>query len=195
MKVGYARVSSTGQNLEAQIEILKRSGCEKIFQEKKSGTKRSSRYELENALDFVREGDTFLVTRLDRCSRNTLDLYKILEFLKSKKVNFKATEQEFDTSTSTGKLMMGLLSVIAEFETDLRAERQAEGIKSALDRGVKFGAKRKMTEEQVEEAIDLQQIGKMTNQQIADYFGVGRSTLLRYLAKHKKSLISSDISS
>ena len=73
IKVGYARVSSTGQNLEAQIELLKKAGCEKIFQEKKSRTKRTNRTELESALDFVREGDIFLVTRLDRCSRNTLD--------------------------------------------------------------------------------------------------------------------------
>jgi len=189
MKIGYARVSSTGQNLEAQVELLKRAGCEKIFQEKKSGTKRTDRTELENALDFVREGDTFLVTRLDRCSRNTLDLYKILELLNSKKVSFKATEQEFDTSTSTGKLMMGLLSVIAEFETDLRAERQAEGIKSALARGVKFGAKRKMTDEQVVEAMELQKKGDMTNQQIADMFGVGRSTLFRYVGEWKNEAI------
>jgi len=189
MRVGYARVSSTGQNLEAQVELLKRAGCEKIFQEKKSGTKRADRIELENALEFVREGDTFLVTRLDRCSRNTLDLYKILELLKNKKVDFKATEQEFDTSTSTGKLMVGLLSVIAEFETDLRAERQAEGIKSAMARGVKFGAKRKMTDEQVLEAIELQKSGAFTNQQIADRFGVGRSTLLRYLSEYKSNEI------
>jgi len=187
MRVGYARVSSTGQNLEAQVELLKKAGCEKIFQEKKSGTKRANRIELENALSFIREGDTFLVTRLDRCSRNTLDLYKILEFLNSKKVAFKATEQKFDTSTSTGKLMIGLLSVIAEFETDLRAERQAEGIKSALARGVKFGAKRKMTDEQVLEAIELQKKGDMTNQQIADKFGVGRSTFLRYVCEWKSS--------
>jgi len=192
MKIGYARVSSTGQNLEAQVELLKKAGCEKIFQEKKSGTKRTDRTELENALDFVREGDTFLVTRLDRCSRNTLDLYKILELLNSKKVAFKATEQEFDTSTSTGKLMMGLLSVIAEFETDLRAERQAEGIKSALARGVKFGAKRKMTDEQVVEAMELQKKGEMTNQQIADMFGVGRSTLLRYISEMKKAKVKNE---
>ena len=187
MKVGYARVSSTGQKLEAQIELLKRAGCEKIFQEKKSGTNRTNRAELENALDFVREGDTFVVTRLDRCSRNTSDLYKILELLKNKKVEFKATEQEFDTSTSTGKLMIGLLAIVSEFEIDLRAERQAEGIKSAMARGVKFGAKRKMTDEQVVEAMELQKKGEMTNQQIADIFGVGRSTLLRYVDDWKKN--------
>ena len=164
MKIGYARVSSTGQNLAVQIETLEKAGCDKIFQEKKSGRKIKDRIELERALEFVREGDTFLVTRLDRCSRNTLDLFKILELLKSKKVDFKATEQNFDTTTSTGKLMLGLLSVVAEFETDLRAERQAEGIQSALKRGVNFGATRKMTEQDVIEAMKLQKSGKMTNQ-------------------------------
>jgi len=84
-------------------------------------------------------------------------------------------------------VFLGLLSVIAEFETDLRAERQAEGIKSALARGVKFGAKRKMTEEQVVEAMELQKKGEMTNQQIADMFEVGRSTLLRYVGEGKRS--------
>jgi DNA invertase Pin-like site-specific DNA recombinase len=186
MKVGYARVSSIGQNLEAQIELLQRAGCEKIFQEKKSGTTRSNRIELKNALDFVREGDVFVVTRLDRCSRNTLDLYKILEQLKNKKVDFKATEQEFDTSSSMGKMILGFLSVISEFETDLRAERQAEGIASALKRGVQFGAKRKMGDSQVIEAMELQKSGELTNQRIADRFGVGRSTLLRYVAEWKK---------
>ena len=186
MKIGYARVSSRGQNLEAQIELLTRAGCEKIFEEKKSGTSLTSRVELESALDYVREGDIFMVTRLDRCSRSTLDLYKILEILKEKGVEYKATQQDFDTSSSTGRLMMGLLSVIAEFETDLRAERQADGIKSALKRGVKFGAKRKMSDEQVVEAMALQKKGEMTNQEISDKFEVGRSTLLRYVAEHNK---------
>ncbi len=81
---------------------------------------------------------------------------------------------------------MGILAVIAEFETDLRKERQAEGIKSALKRGVKFGAKNKMTEEQVVEAIAIQKTGEFTNQQIAKKFEVGRSTLLRYVAKYKE---------
>jgi len=86
--VGYARVSSTGQNLEVQLELLKKAGATKIFEEKKSGKSIESRAELERALDYVREGDTFLVTRLDRIARNNLDLYKILETLKSKKVKF-----------------------------------------------------------------------------------------------------------
>lgn len=186
MKVGYARVSSTGQNLESQIESLKKAGCEKIFQEKKSARQLDNRIELQNALDFVREGDTLLVTRLDRAFRSNLDFYKSLEILKNKKVEFQATNQEFDSTTSYGRMMMGMLSVMSEFENDIRAERQLDGIKSAQARGVKFGAKRKMSDEQVIEAMELQKTGELTNQEIADRFGVGRSTLLRYLAEFKK---------
>lgn len=85
MKIGYARVSSAGQNLQSQIEALTKAGCEKIFQEKKSGTKTFNRPELQNALDFCREGDQFTVTRLDRCSRNVKDLHQIIETLKQRK--------------------------------------------------------------------------------------------------------------
>lgn len=187
MKVGYARVSSTGQNLQSQIEALEKAGCEKIFCEKKSGTQSSNREELKNALDFVREGDEFYVTRLDRCSRNVKDLHQIVETLNHKGVAFKATQQEIDTSTSAGRLMIGLLSIVAAFETDLRAERQADGIASAKRRGVKFGSKPVMDHEKVLQAIEMQNQG-MINQEIADHFEVARSTLLRYIANHKKSL-------
>lgn len=190
MKVGYARVSSTGQNLESQIEALEAIGCEKIFTEKKSGKQTDNRTELLNALDFVREGDSFIVTRLDRCSRSVADLHNILEQLNKKGVSFKATQQDFDTSTSTGRLMIGLLSIVSAFETDLRAERQADGIKSALKRGVKFGRSSKLTDDQVQKIIALQETGKYTNQQIADQFEVGRSTLLRYVANYKKKVNS-----
>ncbi|HFU74874.1 MAG TPA: recombinase family protein [Arcobacter sp.] len=186
MKVGYARVSSRGQNLETQIKILKEAGCEKIFQEKKSGKSSENRKEFKNALDFVREGDILIVTRLDRFARGNIDLYKNLAILHSKGVELKATHQEFDTTSSHGRAMLGVIATMAEFEIDLKAERQAEGIISAKARGVKFGAKPKMTTEQVQEAAKMQKTGEMTNQQIADYFGVGRSTLLRYMANNKK---------
>ena len=186
MKVGYARVSSSGQNLESQIELLEKAGCEKIFTEKKSGKQSDNRPELQNVLDFVRDGDEFIVTRLDRCSRSVKDLHNILDLLNTKNVSFKATEQSLDTSTATGRLMIGLLSIVSEFETDLRAERQNDGIKSAQKRGVKFGRSRKLTDEQVKEIIELQQTGEYTNQQIADKFEVGRSTLLREVSNFKK---------
>ena len=185
MKIGYARVSSSGQNLESQIEALEKVGCEKIFQEKMSGKHSDNRVELQNALDFVRDGDEFYVTRLDRCSRSVKDLHEIIDRLNAKGVSFKATEQDLDTSTSTGRLMIGLLSIVSAFETDLRAERQADGIKSAIKRGVKFGRVAKMSDEQVTQAIQMQNDG-MINQNIADNFGVGRSTLLRYISKYKR---------
>lgn len=187
MKVGYARVSSTGQNLESQLDILKQYGCEKIFMEKKSGTKTYNRPELENTIDFVRDGDEFVVTRLDRCSRNVKDLHTIIEKLNDKKVSFKCTEQEIDTSTSSGRLMIGLLSIVSAFENDLRRERQADGIAAAKKRGVKFGNDKKLNDDNVFEALKMQKTG-MFNQDIANHFNVSRSTLLRYIATYKKEL-------
>ena len=184
MKVGYARVSSVGQNLQSQIESLEAVGCEKIFTEKKSGKQSSNREQLQEALDFVRSGDTLVVTFLDRCSRNVKDLHEIIDTLNEKGVSFKATEQDLDTSSSSGRLMIGLLSIVSAFETDLRAERQMDGIKSAQKRGVKFGKKAVFDEERTIKAIELQNQGTMTNQEISESFGIGKSTLLRYINKY-----------
>jgi len=185
MKVGYARVSSNGQNLNSQIEALELIGCEKIFTEKMSGKQQHNRIELQNALDFVRDGDTLIVTRLDRCSRNVKDLHQIIDTLNEKGVSFKATEQDIDTSSSAGRLMIGLLSIVSAFETDLRAERQMDGILSAQKRNIRFGAKPKFNGEKKIQAIEMQHLG-LTNQQIADGFEIGRSTLLRYISNYKK---------
>ena len=185
MLVGYARVSSSGQNLESQIESLKIEGCEKIFTEKKSATQNSKRKVLKEALEFCRSGDIFIVTRLDRCSRSVKDLHQIIDTLNEKGVSFQATEQDLDTSSSAGRLMIGLLSIVSAFETDLRAERQMDGILSAQKRGVQFGAKSKFNDEKTIQAIEMQHQG-LTNQQIADEFEIGRSTLLRYISSYKK---------
>ena len=145
-----------------------------------------NRIELQNALDFVRKGYTLLVTRHNRAFRSNLDFYKSLEILKNKKVEFQATSQEFDSTTSYGRMMRGMPSVMSEFENDIRDERQLDVMKSAKERGVKFGAKRKMRDEQVIKAMELQKTGELINQEIADKFGVGRSTFLRYVAEWKK---------
>ena len=181
--IGYARVSTSGQNIDPQIEILEKYGCDKIFQEKKSG-KDSERKQLAAALDYVREGDSFVVTRLDRCSRSTADLYRIVDTLNQKGVTFKATEQEFDTSNSMGKMMLGFLSLMAEFETDLRRERQMEGIKAKQATGFKFGRKRALTDAQIEKAIELKKT--KTVQEIADDFGVKKVTLDKNIARYLK---------
>ena len=188
MKVGYARVSSTGQNLESQIEALTAFGCEKIFEEKKSGTSMTKRLVLEEAIEFCREGDSFIVTRLDRCSRSVSDLQNIVSRLDAKNVSFICTEQsEVNTTTSNGKLMLNLLSAFAQFETELRAERQADGIASAKKRGIKFGKKKaNLSDEDLERAIKMQDEG-ITGATIAKEFGVARSTLLKYIKQYKES--------
>ena len=126
MKVGYARVSSIGQNLQSQIDALEAYGCEKIFQEKVSGTSTKGRNEFKEMLNFVRENDEVVVTRLDRCSRSVLDMQLIMKDLAEKNVTFSATEQSINTKTPEGKCFLNMLSIFSEFETSLRAERQKE---------------------------------------------------------------------
>ncbi len=189
MKIGYARVSSTGQNLEAQIELLKQAGCEKIFTEKKSGRQMNNRTVLRDAMDFCRESDTFVVSRLDRCSRSVKDLHIIIDSLTSKGVHFKATEQDIiDTSTSTGRLIISILSSINSFQIDVQREMQMDGIKNAQRRGVKFGRESRFNQDKTIQAIEMQSQG-MTNQEISDEFEIGRSTLLRYISSYKKKML------
>ena len=188
MKIGYARTSSSQQknSIETQIEQLEAAGCDKIFTEQKSGKQAENRKELKAALEFCREGDTFVVTRLDRCSRSVKDLHMIIDQLNNKNVGFKATEQELDTTTPAGRLMIGLLSIVSAFETDLRAERQADGIKSALEKGVHFGKKSiVLSDEQLQRAIELKEQGK-TSQEVATEFNISRSTLLKKIKEYKE---------
>ena len=134
MKVALARVSSVGQNLDSQLIALKEYGCEKIFQEKKSGTKAEDREVLREWIDFMRESDEAVVTRIDRCSRSVLDLQLIIKELESKGVTFAATEQSINTKTAEGKCFLNMLSVFSEFETNLRKERQMDGIRANKDK-------------------------------------------------------------
>ncbi|MFQ6371162.1 recombinase family protein [Shewanella sp. YIC-542] len=130
--IGYARVSTTGQSLDAQLAAL--STCDKVFQEKVSGAK-DDRPQLKLMLEFVREGDSVVVTKLDRLARNTRHLLEIAEFLATKKVTMKIQNLGIDTGTPTGKLMLTMVGAIATFERELMLERQAEGIALAKQRG------------------------------------------------------------
>ena len=132
---GYARVSTSEQNLTLQTETLTQYGCEMIRSEKVSGTSTDNRHELNTLLDFVREGDELVVTRIDRLARSVFDLQKIVRSLAEKGVALKATEQPIDTSTAAGKCFLDMLSVFAEFETNLRRERQMEGVAKAKAAG------------------------------------------------------------
>ena len=156
--VGYARVSSAGQDLSVQLEKLK--GCDKLFKEKRSGVD-VGRPELKRCLDYLREGDTLLVTKIDRLARSTSDLYRIVSKLADKGVAFKVLDDpSIDTSSRTGKLIMGILALIAEFENDIRHERQMDGIKKARERGIRFGRKPLLISKTIQEVRKLRKAGK-----------------------------------
>ncbi|MEG8038759.1 recombinase family protein [Sphingomonas sp. LR60] len=141
MLVGYARVSSAGQSLDVQFDALKAAGCEKLFAEKESGTSTDNRKALADALDFIREGDTLLVSRIDRLARSVGDLETIVATIKRKGAYLKAIEQPIDTSSPAGVAFLQMLGVFAQFETAIRKERQAEGIAKAKADGRYKGRK------------------------------------------------------
>lgn len=175
--IGYARVSSVGQSLEVQLDKLVH--CDKIFEEKKSAAS-GTRPHLETCLEYVREGDTLVVTRLDRLARSTLHLCQIADELEHKGVNLQVIDQNIDTSDATGRLLFNMLAAIAQFETEIRAERQMDGIKKAKDRGVLFGAKPKLTDAQIAELRQRRQNGELIRELMADY-GISKATVYRYL--------------
>ena len=177
MKIGLARVSSIGQNLDSQLIALKEYGCEKIFQEKKSGTKREGREVLEECLEYVREGDEFVVTRIDRCSRSVLDLQLIIKQLEQKKVTFAATEQSINTKTPEGKCFLNMLSVFSEFETNLRRERQLDGIKANRH---KFKGKQTTIDVKRIKALKEEGLGATA---IAKDMGIDRTSVYRLLKR------------
>tara|TARA_B100000963_G_C22329576_1_gene538031 strand:- start:74 stop:613 length:540 start_codon:yes stop_codon:yes gene_type:complete len=177
MKVGYARVSSVGQNLESQLIALKEYGCEKIFQEKVSGTSTKGREQLKEMLNFVRESDEVVFTRTDRVARSVLDLQLIVKELTEKGVSLTATEQPISTKDATSKCFLDMLSVFAEFETNLRKERQMDGIKANKDKFKGRG-----------QTIDIERIKTLKNEglgatAIAKNMGIDRTSVYRLLKK------------
>jgi len=174
---GYARVSTIGQDLEIQEAALRAAGCQTIRSEKKSGSGRGSRTELQILLDFLRAGDTLVVTRIDRLARSMKDLQDIVHELKGRGVSLKATEQPIDTGTAAGKAFLDMLGVFAEFETNLRRERQTEGIEAAKARGVYKGGKPR---------IDPEDIRRLAAEgvkpaHIARQLGISRGTVYRFM--------------
>lgn len=179
--VGYARVSSAGQSLDVQLDKLKAYGCTRVFAEKRSGRQAESRPELQACLQFVREGDTLVISRLDRMARSILDLAKIADQLKKKGIALRVLDQSIDSGTSEGRLMFSLLASFAEFENDIRAERQADGIAKAKERGVAFGRKRALTPEQCNRIRVLREEENFSVPQLAVRFNVGPATVYRAL--------------
>jgi DNA invertase Pin-like site-specific DNA recombinase len=179
--VAYARVSSAGQSLEVQLDQLRATGAEEIFQEKRSGTSTEGREQLEAALRFVRKGDVFLVTRLDRLARSMTDLRKIADMLTEKGVGLRVLQQgSIDTTRSDGRLLLNILASFAEFETDIRRERQMDGIAKAKAAGKYRGRKPSIDPAQIA-ALKAEGHGPSA---IAKKLGIGRASVYRVAGCH-----------
>jgi DNA invertase Pin-like site-specific DNA recombinase len=174
---GYARGSTTDQDLTIQVEALRKTGCEVIREEKRSGTTREGRQELDTLLQFLRSGDTLMITRIDRLARSIGDLQDIVRALKAKGVALKATEQPIDTGTAAGNPFLDMLGVFAEFETNLRKERQLEGIAKAKQAGVYKGRKPSIEPAKIRE-LQAEGLGATD---IAKRLGIGRASVYRVM--------------
>ncbi|MBK8177227.1 MAG: recombinase family protein [Rhodospirillales bacterium] len=186
---GYARVSSIDQDLSIQQAALRAAGCDVVRAEKVTGTRRDSRRELQMLLDFLRTGDTLMVTRIDRLARSLKDLQDIVHELKAKGVALKATEQPIDTGSAAGKAFLDMLGVFAEFETNLRRERQMEGIKAAKERGVYRGRKPSIDPAEVRRLRVEEKLGPAA---IAQRLGIGRASVYRVLHAGQPALIGTE---
>lgn len=175
--IGYARVSTEDQDCSIQEEALRKAGATIVRSERKSGTTTSGRTELATVLDFLREGDTLLITRIDRLARSLMDLEGIVAQLREKGAYLRATEQPIDTSSPAGRAFLQMLGVFAEFETAIRRERQLEGIAKAKAAGVYKGRKPSVPAEEVKR---LKGEG-MGAAQIAKQLGIARSSVYEAL--------------
>jgi DNA invertase Pin-like site-specific DNA recombinase len=176
-------LSSIGQSLDVQLDKLKH--CDRIYQEKKSGTS-GKRPQLKACLDYVRDGDTLVVTRLDRLARSTLHLCQIAADLEHKQVNLQVLDQNIDTGDATGRLLFNMLGAIGQFETEIRAERQMDGIQKAKERGVHFGRKRSLNVRQINELRDRRMQGVLIKTLMKDY-GLSKASEYRYLGSTERT--------
>ncbi len=174
--VGYARTSTTDQNLDAQIELLHDAGADRIYHEKISGVSKN-RPELVALLDYVRKGDTVVICKIDRIARNTKHLLEIVETLKIKGVTLKILDINIDTNTPTGKLMLTMIGAVATFEREIMLERQKEGITRAKEQGLYKGRK-PTARAKSKQVLELLAKG-MTKQAVADTLNIGVASVYR----------------
>jgi len=177
--IGYARVSTSDQDCAIQEAALKAAGCDVVRSEKRSGTTVKGRDELATVLDFLRPGDTLMVTRIDRLARSLYDLEGIVRQITAKGAHLKTTEQPVDTGSSAGKAFLQMLGVFAEFETSLRKERQLEGIAKAKGAGKYKGRKPSVPVDDIRR-LASEGLGASA---IAKQLGVGRASVYRALGE------------
>ena len=179
--IGYARVSTQEQHPEGQTDALSAAGCEKLFVEHASGVL-ARRPALDDALAYLRDGDTLVVTKLDRLGRSVKNLKDTVDDLQSRGIGLRALSQGIDTTTPGGRLFFHMLAAIAEFEHDLIVERTHDGLAAARARGRKGGGRFKMTATKAKQARAMYDTRQHTVQEIAETFGVSRGTIYRHLA-------------
>lgn len=185
MLIGYARVSTLDQNLDLQEKALQNSGCNKIFVDKASGS-RSARPGLEKSLEMLREGDTFIVWKLDRLGRNIKDLIDFVKDLESKKIQFKSLTDNIDTSTPSGRFFFHTMAALAQMERELIIERTKAGLKAARERGRIGGRKRRMTSSKLESAKKLLLSGTPPKD-VANSLNISIPTLYRWLPANARN--------
>ena len=184
--IGYARVSTQDQNLERQIDALNAYGIDRLYQEKMTGT-RQHRPELDAMLSRLEEGDTVVVESLSRLGRSTKDLLTLIDLFESKKVKLVSLKENIDTSTSTGRLLITVLSALSQFERDVIVERTNEGLAAARARGRK-GGRPKVADTKIRQALKLYDTKQYSLKEIESLTGVKASTLYRRLKDEKKNL-------
>lgn len=189
--IGYARVSTKGQNLDRQIAALQSAGCQRIFSDKKSG-KNAEREELQKALDYLRPNDTLVVPSLDRLGRSIQDLINIVGGLRKDGIGFRSLHEALDTTTPGGRLVFHVFAALAEFIRELIVQGTHEGIAAARARGQRLGRPPAMTEEQIRHARALLADPEASISSIAKLLSVSRTTIYKYVpelrAGHRPSV-------
>lgn len=180
MLIGYARISTTEQNITLQIDALQNAGCEKIFEDKVSGAK-AERTGLREALEFVRKGDTLLVWRLDRLGRSLIHLIETVTQLNDRDIGFRSLQESIDTTTSGGRLVFQIFGALAEFERNLIRERTQAGLIAARARGRKGGRPKALDATKTDLAYSLYDEKRHTIKEICQILGISKPTLYAYL--------------
>lgn len=187
MNIGYARVSTADQHLHMQQDALRQAGCNETFTDIASGAK-TARPGLENALDYLREGDTLVVWKLDRLGRSIQHLIEMIKGLNERKIGFKSLQENIDTTTSGGKLIFHIFSALAEFERDLIKERTTAGLKAARARGRLGGRPPLLEGNQITKMLGHYDEKKLTVAEICKIYGISRPSFYNYLKKRNKAI-------
>jgi DNA invertase Pin-like site-specific DNA recombinase len=180
MLIGYARVSTLDQNLDLQRDALKRAGCDKIYEEKKSGKAGTIRPELESALAYLRPDDILVVWKLDRLGRSLVEMMRTIDGLRRDNVKFQSLTEHFDSETAHGRFALQMHGAMAEYFLDLNRERTMEGLKAALARGRKGGRRPKLSEDDIAAGRAMLAAGTISVADIAKRLGIGRTAFYAY---------------